>query len=103
MQVNPIGCALGAEIHGVDPTRADAGEIDAIYAALLEHEVVFLRDTRLDDAEHLAFAERFGEPSVFPLSRVMGETAPSFQTIADGPDSPSTRRSGRSVSPGARA
>lgn len=88
MDVKPLGGALGAEILGVDVRDPSRREVEDVYAALLEHEVVFFRDTRLDDAGHLALAGRFGTPSVFPLSRIMGETTPTLQTIRDGPDSP---------------
>lgn len=88
MDVSPLGGALGAVIAGVDVRDPSASEIGAIREALVEHEVVFFRDTGLDDEGHLAFAGRFGSPSVFPLSRAMGETEPSFQVITDGPDSP---------------
>ena len=66
MEVRPTGGALGAEILGVDPRSVTEGEVQDIYQALLEHEVVFLRNTQLDDAGHLEFAGRFGTPSVFP-------------------------------------
>ena len=88
MEVDPLGGALGAEIRGVDARAPKDEEIAAVREALLEHEVVFLRDTGLDDEGHLAFAARFGKPSVFPLFAVLGETEPTFQTITDGPDSP---------------
>jgi len=87
MDVRPLGGALGAEIIGVDIRDPSDREVDDIYGALLEHEVVVFRDTKVDDDQHLAFAGRFGTPSVFPLSGVMGETKPSFQTIRDGPES----------------
>ena len=87
MEVRPTGGALGAEILGVDPRSATEGEVQDIYQALLEHEVVFLRNTQLDDAGHLEFAGRFGTPSVFPIFKVLGETEPTFQVIHDGPDS----------------
>ncbi len=87
MDVRPLGGALGAEIVGVDIRDPSDREIGDIYDALLEHEVVIFRDTEVDDDQHLAFAGRFGKPSVFPLSAVMGETQPSFQIISDGPDS----------------
>ncbi|MBJ22618.1 MAG: taurine dioxygenase [bacterium] len=87
MDVKPLGGALGAEIVGVDIRDPSDSEVADIYATLLDHEVVFFRDTKIDDDQHLAFAGRFGTPSVFPLSAVMGETEPSFQVIADGPDS----------------
>ena len=88
MEVQPLGGALGAVIGGIDVRDPSESDIAKIREALLEHEVVVFRETGLDDAGHLAFAGRFGNPSVFPLSRVMGETEPSFQTITDGPDSP---------------
>ena len=88
MQVTSIGGALGAEISGVDVRKLSDREVDEIRGSLVEKEVVFFRDTGLDDEGHLALAGRFGTPSVFPLSRAMGETKPSFQVIRDGPDSP---------------
>jgi taurine dioxygenase len=87
MEVIPLGGALGAEIIGVDIRDPGDREVEDIYSTLLEHEVVFFRDTKVDDDDHLTFAGRFGTPSVFPLSAVMGETKPTFQTIHDGPDS----------------
>ncbi|MEM9173966.1 MAG: TauD/TfdA family dioxygenase [Myxococcota bacterium] len=88
MEVIPSGGALGAEIRGVDVRAPKDDEVARIREALLENEVVFFRDTGLDDEGHLALAARFGKPSVFPLFAVLGETEPTFQTIADGPDSP---------------
>lgn len=87
MEIRPTGGALGAEILGIDPRSATESEVEDIYQALLEHEVVFLRNTQLDDAGHLKFAGRFGTPSVFPMFKVLGETKPTFQVIHDGPDS----------------
>ncbi len=88
MDVKPLGGALGAELAGVELRDPSEREVSEIRAALLEHEVVFFRETGIDDAGHLALAGRFGTPSVFPLSKLMGETTPSLQTIVDGPDSP---------------
>ncbi len=87
MRVKPLGGALGAEIEGIDVRDLSEQEIDDVYSMLLEHEVVFFRDTGLDDEGHLALAAQFGTTSVFPLSRAMGETKPSFQVIRDGPES----------------
>ena len=96
MEIRPTGGALGAEILGIDPRSATESEVEHIYQALLEHEVVFLRNTQLDDAGHLKFAGRFGTPSVFPMFKVLGETKPTFQVIHDGPDSaPVADASGR--------
>lgn len=90
VEVKALGGALGAEILGVDIRDPSDSEIDDIYTTLLEHEVVFFRETRVDDEGHLAFAGRFGSPSIFPMSKVMGETKPTFQVIRDTPESPPT-------------
>lgn len=87
MRVKPLGGALGAEIEGVDVRALSDQEVKDVYSVLLEHEVVFFRETGLDDAGHLDLAGQFGTPSVFPLSRAMGDDQPSFQVIQDGPDS----------------
>lgn len=90
IEVHPLGGHIGAEIRGVDLASPSDAEIAKLRAAVLEYEVVFFRETGIDDAAHLALAGRFGAPSIFPLLKVMGATEPSFQVIADGPDSPPT-------------
>ena len=55
--------------------------------ALLDHQVLFFHDQDLSDDEHLAFAARFGEPSVFPVGKVLGPTH-RMQYIEDTADSP---------------
>jgi taurine dioxygenase len=62
IDVRRVSAHTGAEIHGVDL----AGPLqDRTYReirnALNEHGVIFLRGQRLTPAQHLAFAERFGE------------------------------------------
>ena len=88
MEILPLGGALGAELRGVDVLDPSPEDVDSIRDALHAHEVVFLRDTALDDEAHLAFAARFGSPSVFPLNRAMGDTRPTFQVIRDDAESP---------------
>ena len=69
LTVTPLTAAIGAEIAGVDLRRPLADEtVAAVRAALLSHLVVFFRDQALTDDEHLAFALRFGPPSVPPLA-----------------------------------
>jgi taurine dioxygenase len=83
-----VSGSLGAEIRGVDLRALDDEGFAFIHRTLLEHEVVFFRDSGLDDESQLALAARFGAPSVFPLARLMGRTEPGVQPIEDGPDSP---------------
>lgn len=88
MDIEPLGGALGAVIRGIDIRDAADDEIASIRQALLDHEVVFFRNTGIDDVGHLGFAGRFGTPSIFPLSKVLGERSPSLQTITDSAESP---------------
>jgi taurine dioxygenase len=54
--------ALGAEVSGVDIcSPLSAGEVDAVRALLLEHEVLVFRDAPVTPEQHIAFAGRFGE------------------------------------------
>ena len=88
LEIEPVAGALGAVIHDVDVRSVDDDTIVAIRRALVAHEVIFFEGQDLDDDAHLAFAARFGTPSVFPMQRAMGATEPSFSVIEDGPDSP---------------
>ncbi|MEO2169002.1 MAG: TauD/TfdA family dioxygenase [bacterium] len=81
------GC-LGAEIRGVDLRDLDDQTFAEIEGALLENQVLFFPGSELDDASQMALAHRFGQPSIFPVMELLGETEPSFQVIEDGPESP---------------
>lgn len=69
MQINPLTCAIGAEL--VDVQLADALRDDGLFAeiktALLKHKVLFLRRQRISRAEHVGFARRFGELEDHPV------------------------------------
>lgn len=88
IEVIPVSGHLGAELRGVDLRSMDDATAAAFEEALVEHEVVFVRDAQLDDAAQLTFAARLGEPMLFPFARLMGATAPSVGAIVDGPQSP---------------
>ncbi len=61
LKVEPEANGFGAEICGLDlASGVSEGTFEAIRAALIAHKVLVFRDQRLDDAGHLAFAERFG-------------------------------------------
>jgi taurine dioxygenase len=87
MLIVPVTGALGAEIRGVD-LRDPGFDYDGVHRALLEHEVVFFRGVNLSEAEHLELGRRFGNPSIFPIARLMGQTEPTMTIIEDGPESP---------------
>src|ERR1700732_2734820 len=52
---------LGAEIEGVRLSDLSDPVLAGLQAALLEHQVLFVRDQDLDHAGHVAFARRWGE------------------------------------------
>lgn len=70
MRIEPLTCAIGAELVGV--CLADAAHDDDLFAeiraALLAHRVLFLRDQDITRAEHVAFARRFGELEDHPVA-----------------------------------
>jgi taurine dioxygenase len=88
MEIRRISGSLGAEILGLDLGGIDDAGFARVRRALLEHEVLFFRECGLDDAAQLALAARFGQPSIFPVTKLMGAKEPRVQPIEDGPDSP---------------
>ena len=64
IEIVPLSPALGAEIRGIDLVRPlDAATFAAIQEAWHQHLVIVLRGQRLDEAQQVRFAERFGELS----------------------------------------
>jgi alpha-ketoglutarate-dependent taurine dioxygenase len=62
LEIVPLSGTIGAEIRGVDPKRPlDPDTVDAVRRALLRYRVVFFPGAHLSPAEHVAFAEHFGE------------------------------------------
>ncbi len=92
MRVEPLTCALGAEVSGVN--LADAIDNDELFAtiraALLTHRVLFLRNQTFSRAEHVAFARRFGELEDHPVVGSDPEY-PGLVRIYKSPDKPNDR------------
>ena len=92
MHVEKLTCALGAEISGI--TLAEVGRNDdlagEVNELLIRHKVLFFREQEISDAEHAAFARRFGELEDHPLaSSADGE--PGIIHIWKSPESPPER------------
>jgi len=67
-EVRPIGVTIGAEIRGLDLAQPPAESVfAALYAALIEHKVVFFRNQRLTPEQHVAFGRLFGELEINPF------------------------------------
>jgi taurine dioxygenase len=67
--VEPLTPTIGAEIGGVDMREPASDELlHQLRAALLEWKVIFFRDQDVTREQHIAFARRFGELEVHPLT-----------------------------------
>jgi taurine dioxygenase len=70
MKVEKLTMHIGAELSGVD--LAEAARNDDLFGeiknALLAHKVLFLRDQQISQADHVAFAERFGKLEDHPVA-----------------------------------
>ncbi|MDM0035879.1 TauD/TfdA family dioxygenase [Variovorax sp. J22P271] len=92
MRIEPLTCAIGAQVSGVSLADAahDADLFAEIRAALLRHKVVFLRGQDIARADHVAFARRFGELEDHP---VVGSDPdhPGLVRIYKSPESPAER------------
>jgi taurine dioxygenase len=62
MKIERSTPAIGAEISDICLNNLSQQDYDDIYAALIEHKVIFFRDQDITPAAHLAFAQNFGEP-----------------------------------------
>ncbi len=92
MRAEPLSCALGAELIGVQ--LSDAARDDDLFAEiralLLRHKVLFLRDQGMSRAEHVAFASRFGALEGHPVAGSDPEN-PGLVRIYKSPDQPIDR------------
>jgi taurine dioxygenase len=92
IKVEPLTCAIGAELSNVDLGVAsrDPGLVAEIRALLLKHKVLFFRDQDITRAEHVAFARHFGELEDHPMAGSDPEN-PGLVRIYKTPDSPKER------------
>ena len=92
MQIEQLTCNIGAELRGINLADAihDQGMFDEIHAHLLKHKVLFLRDQNISRAEHVAFAELFGQLEDHPVAGSHADY-PGLVQIYKTPDSPIDR------------
>ena len=92
IKVEPLTCAIGAELSNVDLGAAsrDADLVAEIRQLLLKHKVLFFRDQDITRAEHVAFARHFGELEDHP---VLGsdQEHPGLVRIYKSPEQPNDR------------
>ncbi|MDN0085487.1 TauD/TfdA family dioxygenase [Crenobacter sp. SG2305] len=95
MRIEPLTCALGAELLDVNLGDAvrDDDLFNTIYDALLRYKVLFLRDQNLDKLsrrDHMAFAMRLGQLEDHPMAPSHPD-APGLVQIYKTPDNPPDR------------
>ena len=68
IEIHAVTPAIGAEIRGVDLSKPLSNEtVDAVRDALHAHLVLFFRNQKLTESDHIAFAGHFGPIQVPPL------------------------------------
>ena len=92
IRVEPLTCAIGAELQGVQLSAAarDDTLFAEIRAPLLRHKVLFLRNQDMTRAEHVAFARRFGDLEDHPVAG-SDPDHPGLVRIYKSPDAPIDR------------
>ncbi|AUI86404.1 taurine catabolism dioxygenase [Vibrio azureus] len=61
LEIRAITPNIGAYVDGIDLTQSSARELDALYQAFLEYQVIFVDAESLSAEHHLRLAERFGQ------------------------------------------
>lgn len=85
--VIPLTPRIGAEIIGADLREQLLDEtIAEIRQALLTYKVIFFRDQDINQEQHIAFARRFGELEVHPISENKGQDHPEIFHLKTRPD-----------------
>jgi taurine dioxygenase len=81
--VEPLTGALGAEVTGLDLSqRLSEDVVTALSDALVRHKVLFFRDQRITQDQHVAFGKRFGALEVHPFA----ETSKTFMNEGAHPE-----------------
>ena len=85
--VSPLTPRIGAEIEGIDLGEKLTDEaIAEIRQALLTYKVIFFRDQDITEEQHIAFARRFGDLEVHPMSEAQDQPNPEIFHLKTRPD-----------------
>ena len=84
IKVRRLAYGLGAEVLGVDPSRAqDAATVVAIRAAWLEHLVLVFPGMDMTVAQHVEFSRHFGELEAHPVAGLRDEDHPEMFRVTN--------------------
>ena len=82
--VKPLHPAFGCEISGITLEQAiDEQAFASIYEAFLDYEVILFRNVDLPPATQVAFARRFGEVQIHPMSQYHGYGHPEIYLLSN--------------------
>ncbi|MEM7080875.1 MAG: TauD/TfdA family dioxygenase, partial [Pseudomonadota bacterium] len=70
LQTHPILSRFGVDVTGIDLTRLDEAEFEALYALWIEYGVLRVREQRMDQAQLQRFSARFGPLEEIPYGRI---------------------------------
>lgn len=76
IQVRRLGSQIGAEITGVDVRTLDDADFGIIYRAMLDYNVVVVRDQELTLPEYVRYSRRFGPLELHPSKITRHPEAP---------------------------
>src|ERR1700743_3672483 len=86
IEVIRVEANLGAEIRGLNLAAPLTDETRELIRALLwEHQVLFFRDTGIDDAQQAQLGLIFGEPEVDSIAKRRGATPQTIAPMNTGP------------------
>jgi taurine dioxygenase len=67
IEVKPVTPRIGAEVSGIDLTRAlSNSQVEELHRALAEHQVLFFREQKLDLERQKILGRHFGELHIHP-------------------------------------
>lgn len=86
IEVIRVEANLGAEIRGLDLTTPLTGAVaDLLRSLLWEHQVLFFRDTGIDNEQQAAIGRIFGPPVADSISKRRGAQDGDIQPLNSGP------------------
>lgn len=84
MHIRPLGAALGAEVLGLDLSRALSDEdFKRIHRAHLDHHVLVFRRQHITPAQQIAFSRRFGALEVHVLRQFQLAGHPEILVVSN--------------------
>ena len=80
--VEKLTAAIGAEVHGIDLGKQEnADTFGLLHSALMDHQVIFLRDQTLSVDQHMSLARRFGTPMFSRKLKMYGDKYDSMSLL----------------------